>query len=116
MYPVGNIISEDLTVFGCSNIHPFYQSLPQYLIKFYTRIMTSNGHSNGSSTYTVPLQINGEEVKTEEIFDGVSPATGKVLWKGASASKEDAIKAVKAAQAAFPARSRIQPSYGGTSS
>ena len=72
--------------------------------------MNSNGHSNGSAEYTVPLQINGEEVSTEHTFDVVNPATGKLLWKGASASKEDAIKAVEAAQAAFPAWSRTKPS------
>lgn len=72
--------------------------------------MTSNGHSNGSSEYIVPLHINGEEVKAEKTFDVVNPATGEVIWKGASASKEDAIRAVEAAQAAFPAWSRMKPS------
>ena len=66
---------------------------------------------NGSSPHVVPLQINGKEVlNTEHTFEVVNPATGKVLWESASASKKDAIKAVEAAQAAFPAWSKTKPS------
>ena len=75
--------------------------------------MTSNGDhaaTNGSSEYVIPLQINGKEVTTDTTFDVVNPATGKVTWKCSSASKEDAVKAVEAAQAAFPAWSRTKPS------
>ena len=85
-------------------------SISQCLKSYSKLVMASNGDSNGSSEYTVPLQINGEEVQTENTFDVVNPATGKVLWKSASASKGEAIKAVEAAQAAFPAWSRMKPS------
>ena len=71
----------------------------------------SNGLAAGgqSPEYIVPLQINGEEITTDNTFDVVSPRTGKLLWKSASCSKKDAIRAVEAAQAAFPNWSRTKP-------
>lgn len=36
---------------------------------------------NGSGDYTVPFLINGEEVRSSETFDVVSPATGKFAHK-----------------------------------
>lgn len=57
----------------------------------------------------VPLIINGREETTTETFDVVSPYTNKVCWKAASASPGDAIRAVEAAKAAFPAWSRTKP-------
>lgn len=71
--------------------------------------MASNG-VNGSSNHTVPIQVNGKEVETEHTFDVVNPATGKVIWESSSASKKDAISAVEAAKAAFPAWSKTKPS------
>ena len=77
----------------------------------------SNGHSNhghpsnDAFDHVVPLLINGREVTTDTTFDVTSPVTGKVIWKSSSASKRDAIKAVEAAQAAFPAWSKTKPSY-----
>ena len=65
---------------------------------------------NGSSTLTIPIQINGEELTTEHTLEVINPATGKVLWHSAAASVKDAISAVEAAQAAFPAWSRTKPS------
>jgi delta 1-pyrroline-5-carboxylate dehydrogenase len=53
--------------------------------------------------YVVPLQIGGKDVVTDSTFDVISPATGKLLHKCASASVDDAIKAIEAAQKAFPA-------------
>ena len=72
--------------------------------------MTSNGLANGSAEYTVPLQINGQEVTTKNTLDVVNPATGKVQWRSAAASRGDAVKAVEAAQAAFPAWAKTKPS------
>ncbi|MCJ1388709.1 hypothetical protein MMC18_001558 [Xylographa bjoerkii] len=71
---------------------------------------TSHDGANGSTERIIPLQINGKEVKTSTTFDVVDPSTGKVIWKSASASKEDAINAIEAAQAAFPAWSKTKPS------
>ena len=60
--------------------------------------------------HVVPLFINGAEVKTETTFNVISPATGKVLWRSSSVSKQNAVEAVEAAQAAFPAWSKTKPS------
>ncbi|KAF6233189.1 hypothetical protein HO173_008478 [Letharia columbiana] len=79
--------------------------------------MTTNGHSHGthasnhSSNHVVPLLINGKEVTNETTFDVVSPVSGKLIWKGSSVSKRQAIEAVEAAQAAFPAWSKTKPSF-----
>lgn len=78
--------------------------------------MTTNGHaygthaSNDSFNHVVPLLINGKEVTNETTFDVVSPVTSKLIWKGSSVSKQQAIEAVEAAQAAFPAWSKTKPS------
>lgn len=68
--------------------------------------------SNGTttSTYVVPLQINGEEVKTTETYKVVNPATNEVAWESCSASKTDAIRAADAAQAAYQAWSKTKAS------
>lgn len=70
----------------------------------------ANPQSNGTttSTYVIPLQINGEEVKTSTTYPVVNPATNEVAWESCSASKADAIKAADAAQAAFPAWSKTK--------
>ena len=81
--------------------------------------MTTDGATNGhpshvskdASDHVVPLLINGEEVTTETTFDVTSPVTNKVIWKGSSVSKQNAIRAVEAAQAAFPAWSKTKPSF-----
>ena len=79
--------------------------------------MSTNGHSNGthasnsSSDHVVPLLINGKEIINETTFDVVSPVSGKPIWKGSSVSKQQAIEAVEAAQAAFPAWSKTKPSF-----
>lgn len=79
--------------------------------------MASNGTNGGGyddatnppSLCVIPLQINGQEIKTDTTFDVASPSTGKVIWKASAASKEDAIRAVEAAQAAFPMWARVKP-------
>lgn len=59
--------------------------------------------------YTVPLIINGEEETGTSTFDVVSPYTNKTCWTAASATPNDAIRAVEAAEAAFPAWSLTKP-------
>ena len=79
--------------------------------------MTTNGNSNGihasngSSNHVVPLLINGKAIRNETTFDVVSPVTSKLIWKASSVSKDQAIEAVEAAQAAFPAWSKTKPSF-----
>lgn len=72
--------------------------------------MTSKKQTNGNpSNYTVPLQINGAEIITDTTFDVVDPATGSTVWKCSSASIEHARDAAQAAQAAFPAWAKKNP-------
>ena len=76
---------------------------------------STKGHTNGVSEstpdYVVPLLINGKEIITETKFDVVNPTTDKLACKGSSASKKNAIEAVEAAQAAFTAWSKSKPSF-----
>lgn len=63
-------------------------------------------HQDGS----LPLIIGGREVITQSSFPVISPLTGKEIWSSSSASRQDAIDAANAAEAAFPAWSRTKPS------
>ena len=75
--------------------------------------MNSNGSANGAShsiSITVPLQIDGREIQTSKNYDVRNPATGEVIWKSSAATKKEALAAVEAAEAAFPAWSRTKPS------
>ncbi|TVY84269.1 Vanillin dehydrogenase [Lachnellula suecica] len=64
---------------------------------------------NGDESVVVPLWINGKEEFTSSTFDVTSPNTNETCWKSASATKEDALRAVKSAQAAFPSWSNTKP-------
>ncbi|KAI9758611.1 MAG: hypothetical protein M4579_002987 [Chaenotheca gracillima] len=69
---------------------------------------TEGKPANGaaSSGYVVPLTIGGKQINTTQTFDVVGPAAGKTIWSASSASVENAIDAVKAAEGAFPQWSR----------
>lgn len=58
---------------------------------------------------TVPLIINGKEEVPSFTFDVVSPYTNQTCWSAAAATPHDAIRAVEAADAAFPAWSQTKP-------
>ncbi|KAJ5124889.1 Aldehyde dehydrogenase N-terminal [Penicillium bovifimosum] len=58
---------------------------------------------------TVPLLINGHEEITPKTFPVISPYTNKPIWNSSAATPEDAIRAVEAADAAFPAWSQTKP-------
>jgi acyl-CoA reductase-like NAD-dependent aldehyde dehydrogenase len=58
---------------------------------------------------TVPLIINGKEEVPSFTFDVVSPYTNQTCWSAAAATPQDAIRAVEAADAAFPAWSQTKP-------
>lgn len=62
-----------------------------------------------TSVTIVPMIINGDEEIGLATFDVISPYTGQTCWKAASASTEDAIRAVEAAEAAFPSWSQTKP-------
>jgi acyl-CoA reductase-like NAD-dependent aldehyde dehydrogenase len=61
------------------------------------------------ATVSVPLLINGKEEFLPETFDVVSPYTNQPCWTAAAATPQDAIRAVEAADAAFPAWSQTKP-------
>jgi acyl-CoA reductase-like NAD-dependent aldehyde dehydrogenase len=58
--------------------------------------------SNGQSTHTVPLLINGEDVSCDRTFEVTSPVTLKVSHRCCSAGVTEAEKAVQAAADALP--------------
>ena len=61
------------------------------------------------TTTNVPLIINGQEEHLLSTFDVISPYTNEKCWTSSSASPQDAIRAVEAADAAFPAWSQTKP-------
>ncbi|KAJ5581045.1 hypothetical protein N7450_007346 [Penicillium hetheringtonii] len=61
------------------------------------------------TTINVPLIINGQEEHLSSTFDVISPYTNEPCWTSSSASPQDAIRAVEAADAAFPAWSQTKP-------
>ncbi|KAJ5591900.1 uncharacterized protein N7459_002269 [Penicillium hispanicum] len=58
---------------------------------------------------SVPLLINGKEEFPSSTFDVISPYTNKPCWRAAAATPHDAIRAIEAADAAFPAWSQTKP-------
>lgn len=66
--------------------------------------------SKFGSDWTVPLWRGGEQVTTSKTFELVSPLNDKPLYNVSAASVEDANAAVAAAEAAFPAWSKVKPS------
>lgn len=78
--------------------------------------MASNGtngtHSSGpafDTSSTIPLWLDGKEVKLSSTFDVVSPVDQKTLYKCSSASEEDVLKAITSAEKAFKTWSKTKP-------
>lgn len=71
--------------------------------------MATNGHQTNSRGATVPFFIGGKEVVSEQTFDVVNPATGKVVHQCSGASSADARAASDAAAAALPAWRDLPP-------
>jgi acyl-CoA reductase-like NAD-dependent aldehyde dehydrogenase len=73
----------------------------------------TNGHSAKAagfdSSSTIPLWLDGKEVTTSQTLDVISPVTNKKLYTAAAATDEDALKAIEAANRAFPAWSATKP-------
>ncbi|KAH7370191.1 aldehyde dehydrogenase domain-containing protein [Rhexocercosporidium sp. MPI-PUGE-AT-0058] len=55
----------------------------------------------------IPLQINGKDVTTSKIIDVTNPSTSTVIHQASSAGLPEALAAVEAAEAAFPAWSDL---------
>ncbi|GKZ21658.1 hypothetical protein AbraIFM66951_002318 [Aspergillus brasiliensis] len=56
-----------------------------------------------------PLIINGQEESGSHTSEVKSPCTGKICWAAASATVDDAARAIEAAEATFPAWARTKP-------
>jgi acyl-CoA reductase-like NAD-dependent aldehyde dehydrogenase len=71
----------------------------------------NGGHDSTSEPgkLIVPLWIDGKEEFTSSTFDVTTPKTNETCWKAASATTEDALRAVSSAQAAFPSWSKTKP-------
>lgn len=61
------------------------------------------------SRLIVPLWINGKEEIPGPTFDVISPQKNELCWKASNATPDDAIRAVEAAEAAFPRWSQTKP-------
>ncbi|WYZ44247.1 hypothetical protein EsH8_VII_000683 [Colletotrichum jinshuiense] len=72
-------------------------------------MLTQTNGSLSEAGFTVPFLIDGEKVVPEHTFDVVSPGTGKVLYKCASATEKDALAAVDAAAKAFKSWRKTTP-------
>lgn len=64
--------------------------------------------TQSSTNAVIPLIINNESVTTDIQFEVHNPTTGNLLGQCASASVEDAKRAVDTANAAFPAWSKMK--------
>jgi len=62
-----------------------------------------------STSSTIPLWLDGREVKTSSTFDVVSPLDHTVLYQCSSAGEEDVTKAIAAAAQAFKSWSQTKP-------
>ena len=74
----------------------------------------ANGTHSSSSAFdassTIPLWLDGKEVKLSSTFDVVSPLDHKTLYKSSAADEEDALKAIASAEKAFKSWSQTKPS------
>ncbi|KAF2822532.1 salicylaldehyde dehydrogenase [Ophiobolus disseminans] len=71
--------------------------------------MTGRKAATPDTSLIVPLLIDGKEIISETTFTVTSPVSHEQIWQSSSASLEDAEAATSAAQAAFPAWSKMKP-------
>ncbi|EXJ85860.1 hypothetical protein A1O1_06229 [Capronia coronata CBS 617.96] len=69
----------------------------------------TSSHSRFDSSSTIPLWLDGQEVKLSSTFDVVSPLDHKVLYQCSAAGEEDALKAIASAEKAFKTWSKSKP-------
>ena len=70
----------------------------------------ANKASNFDTSSTIPLWLNGKEIKTSKTFDVVSPIDQQKLYSCSSASEDDAISAINTAAETFKTWSKTKPS------
>ena len=99
----------------------YSQNIPSAIkasLDYRSSTMATNG-SNGThssapafdTSSTIPLWLDGKEVKLSETFDVVSPLDQKTLYKASSAGEEDVEKAIASAEKAFKTWSKTKPNY-----
>lgn len=74
-----------------------------------TDVASTDTNGNEPSQVTVPSWINGVEETGPSTFDVISPYTNTICWTSTSVTPADALRAVDAASAAFPAWSATKP-------
>ncbi|CAK7234543.1 hypothetical protein SCUCBS95973_008971 [Sporothrix curviconia] len=66
--------------------------------------------ARNDTAHTVPLLIDGQEIRTKETFPVVSPVEGTgTVWDSSCVTQSDALAAAHGAQNAFPAWSKTKP-------
>jgi acyl-CoA reductase-like NAD-dependent aldehyde dehydrogenase len=70
--------------------------------------MAPSSDTNGTSL-TIPLWIDGKEETTSSSFDVINPASNEPCWSAASATADDALRAVESASKAFVSWSKSKP-------
>ncbi|UPK96369.1 hypothetical protein LCI18_007304 [Fusarium solani-melongenae] len=68
------------------------------------------GYRNISTKHTVPLVINGKDIKSSKSFPVISPLTGKEVWSMSCATKDHIDDAVENAHDAFTKWSKTKAS------
>ena len=75
--------------------------------------MATNGSKTGSSAFTtsstIPLWLDGKEVKTSSSFDVTSPVDHNKLYSCSAASEDDALAAIASAEKAFKSWGQTKP-------
>jgi acyl-CoA reductase-like NAD-dependent aldehyde dehydrogenase len=61
------------------------------------------------TSLSIPLWIDGKEEGASSTFNVISPASSESCWSAASATAKDALRAVEAAEKAFPSWSKTKP-------
>ncbi|OAF57199.1 hypothetical protein VC83_05918 [Pseudogymnoascus destructans] len=74
-----------------------------------TEMVSNDTNGDAPSQIAVPSWINGIEETGPSTFDVISPYTNTTCWTSTSATPSDALRAVDAASAAFPAWSATKP-------
>lgn len=71
---------------------------------------SQRGYHNISTKHTVPLVINGKDIKSSKSFPVISPLTGKEVWSMSCATRDQVNDAVEKAHDAFTKWSKTKAS------
>jgi acyl-CoA reductase-like NAD-dependent aldehyde dehydrogenase len=71
--------------------------------------MVTSTDTDNSTSLVVPLWINGIEESSLSTFEIINPKSGQPCWNAASATSDDALRAIAAADKAFVSWSKSKP-------